>query len=239
MSASERYLRWVHGGGIAGFMCAGAAATWGIIFLGLTGRTLLLLIPMVLVGFIVGAAIGGFVVRASGAVARETLQPTAAGTYAQQHSAIQALEVQERFADAVRACAEYHRLGIRLIEEPVCAETLVDLPRLPIAVGLDESLRGGRWEARLTAVARVHTLGAVVLKPTALGGVRHCLAVAERAAALGADATVTHTFDGPIAMAAAAELALVTSRSHAAGLAPHDGCAHHPPRRAAAPRAAR
>ncbi len=103
MSASERYLRWAHGGGIAGFMCAGAATIWGIIFLGMTGRGLVLLPFMALAGFVVGAAIGGFVVRASGKVALETLQPTAAGTYAQQHSAIQALEVQERFAEAVDA----------------------------------------------------------------------------------------------------------------------------------------
>jgi lipopolysaccharide biosynthesis regulator YciM len=103
MSASERYLKWAHGGGIAGFMCAGAATIWGIIFLGLSGGNWALLPLMALAGWVIGAAIGGFWVRASGTVALETLQPSAPGTYAQGYSAIQALEAQERFAEAIDA----------------------------------------------------------------------------------------------------------------------------------------
>ena len=103
MSTSERYLRWVHDGGVAGGTCAGIMVVWGIVGLGTSRGSLALLPVLAVVGFLAGSAIGGFVVRASGVVARETLLPTAAGTYTHGHSAIQALEVQERYLEAVAA----------------------------------------------------------------------------------------------------------------------------------------
>jgi len=103
MSSSERYLRWAHDGGIAGVICAAVMVIWGIVGLGMSRGSVFLLPVLALIGFAAGSAIGGFVVRASGFVARETLLPSATGTYAQGHSAIEALEVQERFADAVAA----------------------------------------------------------------------------------------------------------------------------------------
>ena len=48
----------------------------------------------------------------------------------------------------------------------------------------------------------------MVLKPTALGGILHCLEISEAATELGLASIVTHTFDGPIASTAAACLAL-------------------------------
>ena len=59
----------------------------------------------------------------------------------------------------------------------------------------------------------------------------------ERAAECGADYLVSHTFDGPIARAATAELALVLQCSLAAGLGPHPGLDLWPPHRIAAIRA--
>ena len=44
-----------------------------------------------------------FVFRASGAVAQQVMMPEARGTYAPQYSHIQAMEVQERYADALAA----------------------------------------------------------------------------------------------------------------------------------------
>jgi L-alanine-DL-glutamate epimerase-like enolase superfamily enzyme len=66
--------------------------------------------------------------------------------------------------------------------------------------------------------------GAVVLKPMALGGFGPCLALAKRAHAAGLKSCVSHLFDGPVALASAAALALVVhGPGVAAGLAPHAG----------------
>jgi L-alanine-DL-glutamate epimerase-like enolase superfamily enzyme len=63
-----------------------------------------------------------------------------------------------------------------------------------------------------------------VLKPTLLGGFAVCLRIAREAAARGLAASVTHTFDGPVALAAAAELAsALPARVLACGLDRHAG----------------
>jgi hypothetical protein len=72
MSSSERYLRWAHDGGIAGVICAAVMVIWGIVGLGMSRGSVFLLPVLALIGFAAGSAIGGFVVRASGFVARET-----------------------------------------------------------------------------------------------------------------------------------------------------------------------
>jgi L-alanine-DL-glutamate epimerase-like enolase superfamily enzyme len=56
-----------------------------------------------------------------------------------------------------------------------------------------------------------------------LGGLARCLALAARARAAGVDAVVTHSFDGPIATAAACELALALAPRRAVGLDRHVG----------------
>ena len=79
---------------------------------------------------------------------------------------------------------------------------------------------------------RLSSLGciAVVLKPMALGGYQTCLRLAAEAKVLGLDVTVSHLFDGPVALAAAAHLALaVASRSRASGLDLHGALAAWPP----------
>jgi o-succinylbenzoate synthase len=115
------------------------------------------------------------------------------------------------------------------IEEPVPTDTLERLSELPVPLALDESLQEpGRWE-RLEP--RLVELGcvAVVLKPMALGGMAVCLDLAARAKAHGLDVTVSHAFDGPVALAAAAHLALaIASRTRASGLDRHGGLAAWP-----------
>ena len=62
----------------------------------------------------------------------------------------------------------------------------------------------------------------------------HRLRPAERAEAHGAQYLVSHTFDGPIARAVTAELALVLQTELAAGLGSHPALALWPPHRIAA-----
>ena len=69
----------------------------------------------------------------------------------------------------------------------------------------------------------------LVLKPTLLGGMCACLALARDAAARGLSVVVTHVFDGPVALAAAAELAAaLPGRVLACGLDRHGGLAAWP-----------
>jgi len=113
-------------------------------------------------------------------------------------------------------------LPIDFVEEP-CRDARALLPGLvgrlePAgAIALDESLVGDH--------AIDPRLAAVILKPTLLGGLRACLALAAAARAAGVPAIVTHALEGPIGTAACAELALALGGAHAAGLAPHAGIA--------------
>jgi L-Ala-D/L-Glu epimerase len=134
----------------------------------------------------------------------------------------------EKWCDALADC------GVELIEEPMAWDVLARTPPLRLPVALDESLQHADWAMRLAAVARTQTLAAVVLKPTTLGGIERCLTIARAARALGARPIVTHTFDGPLAMAAAAELALALPDAAPAGLAPHGALAAFSPGRSVA-----
>ncbi len=89
-----------------------------------------------------------------------------------------------------------------LVEEP-CADWDAIDPVVPLA--LDESLQEMSFE-RIRALAK--KAAALVLKPMALGGFARCLALARLAQELGLSCVVTHLMDGPIAVAAASELAL-------------------------------
>lgn len=129
---------------------------------------------------------------------------------------------------APAVCAKLAALGVACIEEPVPPAALLGMERLPLAIALDESLQDVDAGDVIDRVAARHTLAAVVLKPTALGGLLRCRALAAHAARHGATAIVTHTFDGPVAMAAAAELALALPDVAVAGLAPHDALAVYP-----------
>lgn len=117
------------------------------------------------------------------------------------------------------------RFAPEFVEEPAA---LLDFLRLRSAappLAADESLaQAGAWPA-LAAVCRV-----LVLKPTLLGGLGACLRLAGEAAARGLAVTVSHMFDGPVALAAAAELAVaLPGKVLACGLAPHAALAAWPP----------
>jgi o-succinylbenzoate synthase len=89
----------------------------------------------------------------------------------------------------------------------------------PVRLARDESLMDG-------AKADVDVW---VLKPMALGGLTRCLSLAERARRHGIAVVVSHLLDGPVALAAAAALALaIGSPDRAAGLEPHLGLSAWP-----------
>lgn len=111
------------------------------------------------------------------------------------------------------------------VEQPVGPEELLDLGAAPVALAADESLRLPGAAARLTGPAGCAVF---VLKPMVLGGIMRCLRLAETAFEDGIRVVVSHTFGGPVAHAAACELALALAAADpsgdalAAGLAGHD-----------------
>lgn len=116
-----------------------------------------------------------------------------------------------------------------LIEEPSTLEGLTTLERSPIAVGLDESLQSSTTVQALKRVVEQPWCTAVVLKPTALGGVSRCLELARWAAGYNLQITVSHTFEGIVGHACAAHVALaIASRSCASGLDYHAGLEQWP-----------
>jgi L-alanine-DL-glutamate epimerase-like enolase superfamily enzyme len=135
------------------------------------------------------------------------------------------LDALRRHASALEA------VGLELIEEPVPSEAWAEALELPLPFALDETLRDDALSARLLQTGKVR---AVVLKPMVLGGFVACFGAAERAADCGADYLVSHTFDGPIARAAAAELALALQTPLAAGLGAHPALELWPPHEIAA-----
>jgi o-succinylbenzoate synthase len=136
---------------------------------------------------------------------------------------------------------------LEFVEEPVAFERLLGLTATHVPIALDESLHlpadqvrapfgGAATEAaeefaadRISEAADAGRCSFVVLKPMALGGLGRCMRLAATARAQGAEVVVSHLFDGPVGLAAAAELALalrptpVAGPTPAAGLAPHPG----------------
>lgn len=106
------------------------------------------------------------------------------------------------------------------IEEPVPLHELLAAPDTPIPWAADESLVWPELAERLLA-APPPSCRAIVLKPALLGGLVRARALGLRARARGLAVVVTHLLDGPVAHAAACELALSLEDTAAAGLAPH------------------
>jgi L-alanine-DL-glutamate epimerase-like enolase superfamily enzyme len=114
--------------------------------------------------------------------------------------------------------------GIEFVEEPVAGGQWSKLAGCSVPLAADESLAQGY------AVAKLASLGVrtVVLKPTVLG-LSRSVALAKAARSLGMTVVVSHTFDGKVAYAAAAALALAVGSSDvASGLGPHPGLAAWP-----------
>jgi L-alanine-DL-glutamate epimerase-like enolase superfamily enzyme len=146
------------------------------------------------------------------------------------------LDANRRIPVAVlrQHAAALEALELELIEEPVASEDWPIALGLPLPFALDESLRDEALSQRLLESGRI---AAVVIKPMVLGGLRASFEIAEKAAAHGARYLVSHTFDGPIARAMTAELALALQTELAAGLGEHPALALWPPYRIAAIRA--
>ena len=126
--------------------------------------------------------------------------------------------------EAVARLAALAGIAPELIEEPVPPDELERVHPSPVPIALDESLAGEEGPARLSRLAAAGVCKWVILKPTLLGGALACMEVARRARAAGVEPIVSHTFDGPIAMAAAAALAVaLPPPRHAAGLDRHPG----------------
>ncbi len=111
-----------------------------------------------------------------------------------------------------------------LVEQPVGATDLLTFGNAPVPLAADESLRLADAVRALTGPGGCVV---VVLKPMVLGGLRTCLSLADQAVANGARAIVTHTFGGPIAHAAACELALAVAAADPVGCPPAAGLAGH------------
>ena len=122
---------------------------------------------------------------------------------------------------AVEARAALTRLAplrAEWIEEPCAGAALLEFGEAAIPWAADESLL-----AVGDCIADVPGCVAIILKPALLGLIR-----SRRLATLARVAVVTHLFDGPVALAAAAELALAIGGSAAHGLDPHPALAAWP-----------
>ena len=130
-------------------------------------------------------------------------------------------------AEARRRLTALAPIAPRYVEQPVAAVDLVDLGRCAVPWAADESLANAADHPRLL---RDPGCAALVLKPAILGSLVVARELALLAHANGKQAVVTHLFDGPIALAAAAELALsLPTPVLAAGLDPHDRLGDWPP----------
>ncbi len=125
-----------------------------------------------------------------------------------------ALDVRD-VAPALTALA---RAGVELVEEPCRGAALLELGPFDVPWLADESLVDESLRARLLAHPHV---GGFVLKPTLLGGLAVSLRIADVARDRGLPVVVTHAFEGPVGLAACAELALaLAGREGQRALAP-------------------
>jgi len=118
-------------------------------------------------------------------------------------------------------------LGLEFVEEPLPLARLRELLPSPVSVAIDESLDAGD-DSGLAPALEAGGYRYVVLKPGYHGGALRCLRLAAEARSLGALPVFSHLLGGPVALAAAAELALALPPGPAAGLAPHAGLSMWP-----------
>jgi L-alanine-DL-glutamate epimerase-like enolase superfamily enzyme len=120
--------------------------------------------------------------------------------------------------EARRRLADLAPLSPAFVEQPVAPLDLPALGRCAVPWAADESLQ---IEPIARCLLDAEGCAAFILKPAALGFLR-AFDLASRAASRGLGVVVTHFFDGPVAFAAACELALaLPSPPLACGLDPH------------------
>jgi len=134
-------------------------------------------------------------------------------------------------ADLRRHAATLESLDLELIEEPVASQDWLEAVSLRLPFALDETLRDESMSRWLLGEGHIRAL---VIKPAVLGGVTAALDLAKIAREHGAQPVLSHAFDGPIARAATAELALALQTELAAGLGSHPALDLWPPHRIAA-----
>jgi len=118
--------------------------------------------------------------------------------------------------ETLAPCLERLRaLELEWLEEPT-QEPLVSDLGVPLA--LDESLQAA---GMLPDLAERPFVAALVLKPTALGGVARCLELARHARAHGRAAVASHALEGPVGFMTAATLAFALASERAHGLSAH------------------
>jgi L-alanine-DL-glutamate epimerase-like enolase superfamily enzyme/acyl-coenzyme A synthetase/AMP-(fatty) acid ligase len=124
---------------------------------------------------------------------------------------------RDRVGSILRALAE---LPIEFVEEP-SANTLALLSEaVPVPLALDESLALLSPEQVTRALAS-RSLGAIVVKPTLVGGLHAATQLAAKAREAGKRIVISHALEGPIGTAACAALAVaIGERDTAVGLAP-------------------
>lgn len=111
--------------------------------------------------------------------------------------------------------------GLEYVEQPVVPYLLLKLGVSPIDVAADETVAIPGGVERLALVKSCNVL---VLKPMVLGGALNALRIARIAQARKYRLVVSHLFDGPIALAAAAHLACALPYEPlACGLDTHPG----------------
>lgn len=129
---------------------------------------------------------------------------------------------------AVERLAALSSLRVELVEEAVPWRSLAELGGSPVPLGLDESLQDAEVMDALPALAADRLVSAVVLKPTVLGGLLGCLAIASAAQDLGLGVAVSHCFEGPVAYASTVRLARLLPEPWPCGLGAHGGLGMRP-----------
>jgi L-alanine-DL-glutamate epimerase-like enolase superfamily enzyme len=114
--------------------------------------------------------------------------------------------------------------GPEYLEEPCPFPSLVGCGQLPITLALDDTLALPGIYSQVITFMDQHPGTSLVLKPMKLGGFAACLDWAHLAHQHRGSVSMSHLFDGPVALAACAQLALcLPGDQHAAGLTPHVG----------------
>ncbi len=126
---------------------------------------------------------------------------------------------------AKKNIADLEDLDIQFVEQPVEPEFMHKLTSSPVPLAADESLHTQAGRDALRPMLGTPALGALVLKPTVLGGFFACLQLQKLGKQNSTESIASHCFEGPVGTAAVAELAIVLDSSLAAGVDEHSALA--------------
>ena len=136
------------------------------------------------------------------------------------------------YEDAARAIELLAPLRVDFIEDPVRPENLEDMARLSelgashgIRIAADENVTD---EASIDAIADARCAGVVILKPMFVGGLLVTRRLAQRAAARGIEAVVTHALESAIGRTGTMHLAATLPGTHGLAWSPAEDLALAP-----------